>query len=120
MGFWMKDKVEELRKEGYFPFVALFKWTPEQNDDAHQRFDRFDNTPSGLLWHTGINDATVQGYYLKSKDILELGFVVIGQVKTEEGLEDFCSNVIYNNSIEATFYHRVEALNLKKVHPRKP
>ncbi len=102
MGKVYSDKTyEDLKKAGFYRFVAIFTWTYQDDDVAFKRllqysFDRFNAV--------GIDAATTQGYYLTGARTV----IVIGHVKSPIALQNFCSSIIRNTPIQATFYHAVE------------
>lgn len=128
MGKYMSAEVEKLEIQGHCQFAAKFTWPLSATADAEARFKRYrdfvgDENDEDV--HTGIDAKTLQGYYLKDTEAGDnakpRAFVVLGfhnpkVKKGKHGLEDFCKNLIFGTAINATFYHSVEAGELKKVH----
>ena len=110
----LREKLEQLREKGYYPFVAIFTWTHQEDLVA---LDRFQNA---LRWFEkyqakeklpGIDPQTAQTYYLTGART----FVIIGYTNSPRELQSFCSSIIFNTAIQANFHHAVEAHELEEV-----
>ena len=58
----MRDAVSDLKKQGYYRFVAIFTWTGEEDKVVLERFTPYigHNFPPEM----GIDSTTAQFYYL--------------------------------------------------------
>ena len=98
-------------EDGYFRFVAKFKWEAGEDDIARRRLiPLFENLPRG------IHRKTIQGFYLTG----EREIIFVGQAKSPMALQRFCTAVIYDAPIEARISHAVEIHELKSFYKGKP
>ncbi len=101
-------------QDGYFRFVAMFTWPPQEDKVARERFrqllDRVDQLDE-LLAGTGILPGQSQAYILTGARTV----LIIGYTNSGPGLYSFCSSIMFNTAIQANIYHAVEANELKKV-----
>lgn len=99
----MRDAVSDLKKQGYYRFVAIFTWDGGEEDKvALARLSPYvgHNFPPEM----GIDSDTAQFYYLTGSRT-EL---VIGYASSAGGLERFCSSVVFGTDIKVKLYHAVE------------
>jgi len=109
MGKVYRDEtIDALRKQGYFRFVAIFTWTYQEDAVVRSRLLQFSKEK---FTKVGINWETTQGYYLTGARTV----LVIGYVKSPAALQAFCSLVVMNTAIQATFYHAIETNELEEV-----
>jgi hypothetical protein len=109
----LRAKLERLRSDGYYPFVALFTWDPKDDAVALGRFR------NALKWFKryqgmekpGIDPQTAQTYNLTGAR----SFIVIGYSCSPKELQTFCSSIVFNTGILANFHHAVEAHEFEDV-----
>jgi hypothetical protein len=133
MGKYMRDEVEKAQNdEGHYRFVAKLSWTGDLDKTTQYGLDHFLDAvgdEENKHKHTGIQKATLQGYYLRQYATgtppKPQHFVIIGlqhpkREHSKFGLEEFCSKLIFDTIISGAFYQTVEANDLKNVHgPKK-
>ncbi|MBI4963820.1 MAG: hypothetical protein HY913_11140 [Desulfomonile tiedjei] len=98
------------RQEGAYRFVAIFNWTYQEDEIALKRFQPyFSHSFEG----TGIDAATAVCLYLTgARTVIFSGFTTSAQ-----GLQRFCSSIVFGTAIEVSFYHAVDANEISQVLP---
>ncbi len=109
----MRDAVSDLKKQGYYRFVAIFTWTGEEDKVVLERFTPYigHNFPPEM----GIDSTTAQFYYLTGSRT-EL---VIGYTNSAAGLERFCASIYYGTDIKIKVYHAVEGWESAEAVPKE-
>ena len=98
------DELKELRAKGYYPFVAIFKWTHQEDGEMRDRLGKGMNHYYG----EGINKKCTFNYYCTGARTL----VVIGHTNSNMDLQRFSSRFIFGTAIEAEIHHAVDIKEL--------
>ena len=106
----LESYIGTLRDKGYYPFVAMFSWSYQDDLIAVDRLKQYLGTSYP---DTGIDSETAQAYYLTGART----YLLIGYTNSPIGLQRLCSSVIFNTPIQANIYHAVEAHQLLSVLP---
>lgn len=106
-----RDSVKDLRKQGYYRFVAMFTWTGQDDTVALQRLSPYigHNFPPEM----GIDRETAQFYYLTGARTV----LVIAYASSGLGLQRFSSSVTFGTDIKANIYHAVEGWEVAETAP---
>ena len=108
-----RAKLEQLRADGYYPFVVIFTWDPKDDAvalgrfrNALQFFKRFQGVEK-----PGIDPQTAQTYNLTGAR----SFIVLGHTNSPKELQTFVSSIVFNTGILAHLHHVVEAHEFEDV-----
>jgi hypothetical protein len=98
------EVLKKLREQGYYPFIAIFKWTYEQDLDMKNRLGK----GMDYYYGKGIHRDYTFNYYCTGARKL----VVIGHTNSNKDLQSFSSKFILETPIQAEIYHAVDIKEL--------
>jgi hypothetical protein len=98
------DDLIKLREEGYYPFVAIFTWTYQEDKEMMKRLGK----GMDYYYGRGIHRDYTFNYYCTGARKL----VVIGHTNSNKDLQRFSSRFILGTPIQAEIYHAVDVKEL--------
>ncbi|MEW6112077.1 MAG: hypothetical protein AB1664_08095 [Thermodesulfobacteriota bacterium] len=102
--------LESLREEGYYPFVAIFRWTYHEDQMMKEKLGL------GMDYYFGEEihrDYTTSYYCTGARTIVVTGFT-----KSNLALQRYSAAFILDTPIEANFYHAVDVKELLQCLPK--
>ena len=98
------DELKKLREKGYYPFVAIFKWTYQEDQEMKDRLGK----GMDYYYGGGIHRDYTFNYYCTGARTL----VIIGHTNSNKDLQRFSSRFILDTPIQAEIYHAVDVKEL--------